>query len=163
MIALLLAVLSFGIQAERSSGLSEPGTPVGITLRVTPEDWRITTSISNANKDQGRDTPCCWRSSLTVDRESGPMVLGAGWTHRDAGSWTKDRAWLRGGLRWENSRIIVRSALTSRDRETAIEVSTELPVRRLVVEPSWGWVLFDQGSTENRRWASIVSLRVMFR
>ena len=158
------AALSLGLQAERSAGISEPGIPVGAVLRVEPEGWRGEATWSSADKDQGNGSaPCCWRASASLDREAGPLLVGAGWTHRAAADWTKDRAWLRAGLRWRWARLILRSALTSRDRESGADVSATLRAGRLALEPSWGWTLFDQGtSAANRRWGSHLALRLLF-
>ena len=157
------AALSLGLQAERSHGISEPGVPLGIVLRVEPEGWRGEAIWSSADKDQGNGSaPCCWRSILSLDREAGPILVGAGWTHRDAGAWTKDRAWLRAGGRWRWARLILRSALTSRDRESDATAEATLRAGLLTLEPAWGWTLFDQGATAtNRRWASHLSLRAL--
>lgn len=157
------AALSLGLQAERSAGISEPGVPLGVVVRVEPEGWRGEVAWSSADKDQGKGAaPCCWRTSLSLDREAGPLIVGAAWTHRDAGAWAKDRAWLRAGGRWRWARLILRSALTSRDRESGAEVSATLHAGRLAVEPAYGWTLFDQGATAtNRRWASHLSLRAL--
>lgn len=188
-LVLLASSLSLGLQAERSAGISEPGIPLGIVLRSEPDGWRGEALWSSADKDQGTvgsiaqrqstgqvrpggerfdsasaPTPCCWRTSLTLDREAGPLIAGAGWTHRDAAAWTKDRAWLRAGARWRGARLILRSALTSRDRESDVEASATLHAGRLAVEPAYGWTLFDQGSTTpNRRWASHASLLLLWR
>ena len=162
-LVLLASSLSLGLQAERSAGISEPGVPVGVVLRSEPDGWRGEALWSSADKDQGAGAPpCCWRTSLTLDREAGPLIVGAGWTHRDAGTWTKDRAWLRAGARWRWARLVLRSALTSRDRESGAEASATLRAGRLALEPSWGWTLFDQGtSAANRRWGSHLSLRAL--
>lgn len=157
------AALSLGLQAERSAGISEPGIPVGAVLRVEPEGWRGEATWSSADKDQGNGSaPCCWRASASLDREAGPLLVGAGWTHRAAADWTKDRAWLRGSARWRWARLTLRSALTSRDRESDAEVTARIQAGRITVEPEWGWTLFDQGrAAEDRRWSARAALRVL--
>ena len=157
------AALSLGLQAERSSGLSEPGVPLGVILRAEPEGWRGEAIWSSADKVEPGREPCCWRSRLSLDREAGPLIVGAGWTHRDAGSWTKDRAWLRGGLHWRWARLILRSALTSRDRESDATASLDIPLAHFTLSPAYGLTLFDQGaSTPYRRLAPHVALRLLF-
>lgn len=156
------AGLFLGAQAERSHGISEPGVPLGVVLRAAPEGWRGEAAWSSADKDQGQGTPCCWRAALSLDREAGPLIVGAAWTHRDAEGWTKDRAWLRGGVRWRGVRLVLRSALSSRDRESDAEVSVALRAGRLSLEPAYGWTLFDQGAAvTTRRWASHLGIRAL--
>ena len=163
-LVLLASSLSLGLQAERSAGISEAGIPLGIVLRSEPDGWRGEALWSSADKDQGAGAPpCCWRTSLSLDREAGPLIVGAGWTHRDAGSWTKDRAWLRGGLHWRWARLILRSALTSRDRESDATASLDIPLAHFTLSPAYGLTLFDQGaSTPYRRLAPHVALRLLF-
>ena len=81
MIALALltgAALSLGLQAERSAGISEPGVPLGIVLRVERSGWRGEAVLSSADKDQGTGTPCCWRAGAYLEREAGPLGVGLG-------------------------------------------------------------------------------------
>jgi hypothetical protein len=165
-IALLAGALSLGGGLTVSRGYSEPGAPVDLVARYEPESWRGDARWSTADKDEpGSGAPCCWSAGLTLDRQAGALLVGAGWTHRSARAWTKDRGWLRAGVApWPWLRVVASAALTSRDRESRLDVAASLPLGPLLVEPSYGWALFDQGTAAaRRRWAAAASLRVLWR
>jgi hypothetical protein len=82
-----------------------------------------------------------WSARGAADWRTGPLTLGAGYSHRHTRRWSKDVWWARAGVQSGPLWLLASVAPDSRNMEAKVEARIRLRYKRAVLEPRlWvGW------------------------
>lgn len=76
-----------------------------------------------------------WLTSVAGDWHTGPLTLGAAWSHRQTREWSKDRLFVRAGIQSGPLWLLLHIAPDSPNMEARIEARIRLAHRWARVEP----------------------------
>lgn len=133
---LLSGAVLLGVGSTTRVGEDSPAFVAAADARrgwVQGEAW-----LTTAPKLESQDG---WASRLGMDFWSGPISLGASWSHRETSLWRKDRLFIRASTQHGPLRLIGEVAPDSSNMEAKAEARLRLQHGHLVMEPrAWvGW------------------------
>ena len=132
----LAAAVLVGIGSSQRVGEDSPAFVASADVRrsiVQAEGW-----LTTAPKIETGDG---WATRLGADVWSGPISVGAHWSHRETSQWSKDRLFVRASIQHGPLRLLGEVAPDSPQMEAKVEARLRLQHRHLVMEPrAWvGW------------------------
>ena len=130
----LAAAVLIGIGTTQRVGEERPAFVAAADIRksiVQDEGW-----LTTAGKIETGDG---WASRLGADFWSGPISLGAHWSHRETSVWSKDRLFVRASIQHGPLRLLAEAAPDSVNEEIKAEARLRLAVpvggSHVLVEP----------------------------
>ena len=137
---LFAAAVLVGIGSTQRVGEQSPAFVASADVRhsiVQAEGWY--TSAPKVETGDG------WATRLGADFWSGPISLGAHWSHRETSQWRKDRLFVRVSTQHGPLRLIAEAAPDSSNEEIKAEARLRLRHKHLVMEPR-AWVMWHSTS-----------------
>lgn len=131
----LAAAILIGIGGSHNVGEQSPAFVASADVRrsiVQVEGW-----LTTAPKVETGDG---WATRLGADFWSGPISVGAHWSHRETSVWSKDRLFVRASAQHGPLRLIAEVAPDSSNMEAKAEARLRLKHRWAVMEPR-AWVM----------------------
>ena len=139
-----------------SSGFGEdPGPTLALTFQSN-----VLRGIASVELVPKRESGEGWIGGLDLD-VGRVLFLGLGFHHRDGGRWTKQSAWIRGGIQSRNLRLVLRHDLTSENRVSIAEGIGEFGTDRLRLRTVVGGGTYE--SATGREWGYFVGAQVGLR
>ena len=138
----LAAAVLVGIGSTQRVGEQSPAFVASADVRrsiVQAEGW-----LTTAGKVETGDG---WATRLGADFWSGPISLGAHWSHRETSVWSKDRLFVRVSTQYGPLRILAEVAPDSPNLEAKAEARLRLRHRWAVMEPR-AFVMYHSTSEE---------------
>ena len=142
----LAAAVLVGLGSTQRVGEQSPAFVASADVRrsiVQAEGW-----LTTAGKIETGDG---WATRLGADFWSGPISVGAHWSHRETSQWRKDRLFVRVSTQHGPLRILAEVAPDSPNLEAKLESRVRLSVPawgvRLVMEPR-AFVMYHSTSEE---------------
>ena len=139
---LFAAAVLVGLGSTQRVGEQSPAFVAAADIRrsiVQAEGW-----LTTAGKIETGDG---WATRLGADFWSGPISLGAHWSHRETSPWSKDRLFLRASIQHGPLRLLAEAAPDSQNEEIKAEARLRLQHKHLVMEPR-AWVMWHSTSHE---------------
>ena len=127
----LAAALLAGVTSSHRMG--EPGA----SLAVSADAWlgeqvRVEAGWDGLAKVETGDG---WSARGAADWRTGPLTIGAGYTHRHTSAWSKDVWWARAGVQSGPLWLLASIAPDSPNMEAKVEARLRLRHRHVIVEP----------------------------
>lgn len=113
-----------------TSGLGESGVAPQAQVELGVGRLRVEAVWSGANKVE---SGAGWLARGAAEVRFGPVGIGAAYSHRDGGGWTKSYPWVRASVGSPDVRLIVERAVGGYNRETKGELRAYLRRGALVV------------------------------
>lgn len=136
----IAAAVLVGLGSSHNVGESSPAFQAAADFRrsiVQAEGW-----LTTAPKLETGDG---WATRLGADVWSGPLSVGAHWSHRETSRWAKDRLFLRASIQHGPLRLLAEAAPDSSNEEIKAEARLRLRHKHLVMEPR-AWVMWHSTS-----------------
>jgi len=133
---LLAAAVLVGVGSSQRVGEQSPAFVAAADVRrsiVQAEGW-----FTSAHKLETGDG---WATRLGADFWSGPISVGAHWSHRETSVWSKDRLFVRASIQHGPLRLLAEAAPDSSNMEAKAEARLRLKHKWAVAEwRAWvGW------------------------